>query len=63
MSSPACADGYNTPAQQREDATFFMVMQSRAAIHGDRRASLGDHDHGATVNITPSRSDATPGVP
>ena len=25
MSSPACADGYNTPAQQREDSTTFMT--------------------------------------
>ena len=24
MSSPACADGYDTPAQQREDPTTFM---------------------------------------
>ena len=24
MSSPACADGYDTPAQQREDSTTFM---------------------------------------
>ena len=25
MSSPACAEGYDTPAQQREDSTTFMV--------------------------------------
>ena len=24
MSSPACAEGYDTPAQQREDSTTFM---------------------------------------
>ena len=24
MSSPACADGYDTPAQQREDSTTFI---------------------------------------
>ena len=30
MSSPACADGYDTPAQQREDSesTTFMVTQA-----------------------------------
>ena len=27
MSSPACADGYDTPAQQREDSTTFMVAK------------------------------------
>ena len=27
MSSPACADGYDTPAQQREDPTTFMVAK------------------------------------
>ena len=26
MSSPACADGYDTPAQQREDSTTFMSI-------------------------------------
>ena len=28
MSSPACADGYDTPAQQREDSTTFMVAST-----------------------------------
>ena len=29
---PACADGYDTPAQQREDSTTFMVAKvSRAS--------------------------------
>ena len=32
MSSPACADGYDTPAQQREDSTTFMV-----SIDSDQR--------------------------
>ena len=27
MSSPACAEGYDTPAQQREDSTTFMVAK------------------------------------
>ena len=26
MSTPACAEGYDTPAQQREDSTTFMVV-------------------------------------
>ena len=28
MSSPACAEGYDTPAQQREDSTTFMLSRS-----------------------------------
>ena len=32
MSSPACADGYDTPAQQREDSTTFVV-----SIDSDQR--------------------------
>ena len=28
MSSPACADGYDTPAQQREDSTTFMLSHN-----------------------------------
>ena len=27
MSSPACAEGYDAPAQQREDSTNFMVAK------------------------------------
>ena len=30
MSSPARAEGYDTPAQQREDSTTFLVRLSRA---------------------------------
>ena len=38
MSSPACADseGYDTPRQQREDTTIFMVAKdSYEACHGN----------------------------
>ena len=37
MSSPACADGYDTPAQQREDSTTFMVAKPT----GDLGSALG----------------------
>ena len=33
MSSPACADGYDTPAQQREDSTTFMVAKVSWMAH------------------------------
>ena len=33
MSSPAIADGYDTPAQQREDSTPFMLL-----VHADYQA-------------------------
>ena len=35
MSSPACADGYDTPAQQREDSTTFMLSQSLSDSAGE----------------------------
>ena len=41
MSSPACADGYDTPAQQREDSTTFIVAKVR-----------DDHDVIVTVRVT-----------
>ena len=36
MSSPACADGYDTPAQQHEDSTTFMVakVEGRPGLSG-----------------------------
>ena len=43
MSSPACADGYDTPAQQREDSTTFMsvgLSPRRPVRPGGRRAEV-----------------------
>ena len=34
MSSHACADGYDTPAQQREDKTTFMAAAAPAGTAG-----------------------------
>ena len=34
MSSAACADGYDTPAQQREDSTAFMVAKVSSPAGG-----------------------------
>ena len=51
MSSPACADGYDTPAQQREDSTTFMNLK-KARFLQDRDsgfmsgASLAPQRHG-----------------
>ena len=32
MSSPACADGYDMPAQQREDSTTFMLSMAGLSV-------------------------------
>ena len=37
MSSPACADGNDTPAQQREDSTTFMDSESTIAAPAEGR--------------------------
>ena len=37
MSSPACADGYDTPAQQREDSTTFMLSKGRSDVTTETR--------------------------
>ena len=39
MSSPACADGYDTPAQKREDSTTFMVAKVRSTDIRSRKRS------------------------
>ena len=35
-SSPACAEGYDTPAQQREDSTTFILCRLRERRKGGR---------------------------
>ena len=47
MSSPACADGYDTPAKQREDSTTFMAACLTCLLNdfGPWLASEGS-DHG-----------------
>ena len=49
MSSPACADGYDTPAQQREDSTTFMVAKvssdlTMLDVSGCRRGNKLERD-------------------
>ena len=69
MSSPACADGYDTPAQQREDSTTFMVAKvswtgagrpgpdGRRGGPGPMAALDSEHNHPTRSSISQGRPE------
>ena len=62
MSSPACADGYDTPAQQREDSTTFM-QGARAAPAVTVSSSPRPGQAALRRRATAARRPAEHGVP
>ena len=64
MSSPACAEGCDTPAQQREDSTTFMThlsWQHSAGVTATSGVDVGSEDPDATARGCGWRDSPLPG--